>query len=398
VNLVAYAGLGCHIVAALVPGRPMTVQCGCRWYTASEMIEHGVRLFGVGRYFWDALREINPNEIRHDLERPLTVAFFGRPGSGRHTLARALFGTDETERPGRGLSFNEVDTAAVAASGTPDLAFLVINASEPDWSAERREASRIAGSGCPLFLVLTHADRLGDAQQGMPAVRAQFPTHPAELTAVVDPRDAEATRLRLLGRVVGTVPNLRLGLAHRFPIVRPIIAEQLIREISRVNAQVALISALPSLVPILGWVIGGVADILVLTKNQAMLVFKLAAIFGRNLDDRIGILKEILPVIGGAFVWRSAARLAIGLAPAPIAALPKAAIAYVGTYVVGQTARYYYEQGHRPPPEVIASFRTEALRRYNTVNDALKQRLGGDRPALPTGEVSPSADGHAQSA
>jgi uncharacterized protein (DUF697 family) len=180
--------------------------------------------------------------------------------------------------------------------------------------------------------------------------------------------------------------------------VRPIIAEQLIREISRVNAQVALISALPSLVPILGWVIGGVADILVLTKNQAMLVFKLAAIFGRNLDDRIGILKEILPVIGGAFVWRSAARLAIGLAPAPIAALPKAAIAYVGTYVVGQTARYYYEQGHRPPPEVIASFRTEALRRYNTVNDALKQRLGGDRPALPTGEVSPSADGHAQSA
>ena len=69
------------------------------------------------------------------------------------------------------------------------------------------------------------------------------------------------------------------------------------------------------------------ADILVLTKNQAMLVFKLAAIYGRNIDDKIGILKEIMPVIGSAFLWRTAARTAVGLAPAPIAALPKAAIA-----------------------------------------------------------------------
>ena len=30
------------------------------------------------------------------------------------------------------------------------------------------------------------------------------------------------------------------------------------------------------------------ADILMLTKNQAMLVFKLAAIYGRDVDDRIG--------------------------------------------------------------------------------------------------------------
>lgn len=357
------------------------------------MIQRGTRLFGLGRYFWDALREINPNDIRTELERPITMAFFGRPGSGRHTLARALFGTDETDRPGRGLSFNEVDPAAVAASGVPDLAFLVLDASEPDWTAERRVAARIASTGRPLFLVLTHADRLSVPDQGMPALRSQFPSHPPELTAVVDPRDAAETQRRLLNRVLGAAPGIRLGLAHRFPAVRGAVAEQLIREASRVNAQAALISSLPSLVPVLGWVVGGMADILVLTKNQAMLVFKLAAIYDRNLDDKIGVLKEIAPVVGGAFLWRTAARTAVGLAPAPLSALPKAGMAYLGTYVVGQAARYYYERGDRPPPEMLKQFRDDALRRYATVNDALKKRFSGRaKAALPATTTEAATD------
>ena len=82
-------------------------------------------------------------------------------------------------------------------------------------------------------------------------------------------------------------------------------------------------SSLPALIPVLGLVLGGMADILVLTKNQAMLVFKLAAIYGRDIDDQIAILKEIMPVIGSAFLWRTAARTAVGLAPAPIVGPPE---------------------------------------------------------------------------
>jgi uncharacterized protein (DUF697 family) len=121
------------------------------------------------------------------------------------------------------------------------------------------------------------------------------------------------------------------------------------------------------------------ADILILTKNQAMLVFKLAALYGRDLNDRVGILKEISPVVGSAFLWRTAARTAVGLAPAPIAALPKASIAYGGTYLIGQSARYYYERGDRPSPDVVQEFRSEATRLYSSINDALKQRLSGGR-------------------
>ena len=353
------------------------------------MLQRATRYFGLGRYFWDAIREVNPNEIRTELERPITIGFFGRPGSGRRTLARALLDRDQADVAGRGISVNETDSAAVAAAGQLDLAFVVLDATEPDWSAERRLAGQLGARGCPALLVVTHADELRTPQQAATALRNQFPGHPPELTAVVDPRNAEATRAKLGVPVLKTVAPLRLALAHQFPTLRRAAAEELIRESAWVNAQFALMSSLPSLIPVLGFFLGGMADILVLTKNQAMLVFKLAAIYGRNIDDRVAVLKEIMPVIGSAFLWRTAARTAVGLAPAPISALPKAAIAYVGTYLVGQAARYYYEQGDKPPPEVLRSFQADARRRYQQVNELLKQRFAGGRQALPAG---PSPD------
>jgi len=75
--------------------------------------------------------------------------------------------------------------------------------------------------------------------------------------------------------------------------------------------------------------------------------------------------------------------MAVGLAPAPISALPKAAIAYGGTYLVGQAARYYYERGDQPPPEILRSFQADAQRLYRDINDSLKQRLARNGKALP---------------
>src|SRR5438094_639228 len=86
------------------------------------------------------------------------------------------------------------------------------------------------------------------------------PAPPPELLAVADPRDEAATRRQLHSRVVQTASNVRLALGHHYPLLRPAIAEQLIRDTSRVNAQAALLSSLPSLIPVLGMIVGGVAD------------------------------------------------------------------------------------------------------------------------------------------
>jgi uncharacterized protein (DUF697 family) len=363
------------------------------------MIGRGLRLFGTARWFWDAVKEINPADVKADLDAPLDIAVYGRPGSGRTSLVRALFGAEAEGRPQHGVATFDLGAGAVAAGGPLDLAILALDASQPDWSDERRVAHQVEARGVPLLLVLTHADALERPEQGRRAMAAQFPGHPPELQAVVDPRDAAGTRIALVQKLLDVVPSRRLALAHRFPTLRRAVAEDLIREASRVNGQFALVSALPSAIPLLGFFVGGMADTLILTKNQAMLVFKLAGIYGRDIDDRFGVMREILPVIGSAFIWRTLARTAVGALAAPggptaaFAALPKAAVAFMGTYAVGEAARYYYERGKAPPPEAYARFREDAQRLYGEVNAQLKallaSRAGGSPP--PNGAASAPA-------
>jgi hypothetical protein len=61
--------------------------------------------------------------------------------------------------------------------------------------------------------------------------------------------------------------------------------------------------------------------------------------------------------------------------PPLLALLPKTAVAYTGTFVVGQTARYYYRFGHRPPPEIVVELRQEAQR---LAEQTLKRLPGRD--------------------
>jgi uncharacterized protein (DUF697 family) len=112
----------------------------------------------------------------------------------------------------------------------------------------------------------------------------------------------------------------------------------------------------------------------VLTKNQVLLLFKLAGLYGRDLELGRQLLVEIMPVVGGAFVWRSTARALVGLLPGLLGLLPKTIVAYTGTYVVGQTARYYYRFGRKPPPEFLRELRAEATRQARETMARLRRR------------------------
>jgi uncharacterized protein (DUF697 family) len=76
------------------------------------------------------------------------------------------------------------------------------------------------------------------------------------------------------------------------------------------------------------------ADMLVLSKNQALLVYKLALAFGAPADFQAQ-MKEVLPVIGSGFLWRQVARQLVGLIPG-FGIVPKVAVAYAGTYATGK--------------------------------------------------------------
>jgi uncharacterized protein (DUF697 family) len=147
-------------------------------------------------------------------------------------------------------------------------------------------------------------------------------------------------------RVVNDLPGLAVALARRFPLFREAAIEHLIREASRVNGQIAMLSAIPGVVPIAGVFLppAAVADIVLLTKNQILLLLKIAAALGLSYHTR-DRLKEIVPVVAGAMGWRSLAREFVGIVPGGIGVLVKGAIAYAGTYVVGKSAYWFWTTG-----------------------------------------------------
>ena len=127
-------------------------------------------------------------------------------------------------------------------------------------------------------------------------------------------------------------------------VIPPILREaaQLTGEVAVSNAAFALASGVPSLVPFLGIPISA-ADTIILTKSQALMVYRLALACGAPPEFQKRML-EITPVIGGAVVWRQIAGALVGLVPG-YGIVPKTAVAFGGTYVVGLAATRWYETG-----------------------------------------------------
>lgn len=147
-------------------------------------------------------------------------------------------------------------------------------------------------------------------------------------------------------RIVSDLPGLAVALARRFPMFREPAIEHLIKEASRVNGQIAMLSAIPGVIPVASVFLppAAVADIVMLTKNQIMLLLKIAAALGMSYHTR-DRLKEIVPVVAGAMGWRSLAREFVGMVPGGVGLLVKGAVAYAGTYVVGKGAEWFWRTG-----------------------------------------------------
>jgi uncharacterized protein (DUF697 family) len=171
---------------------------------------------------------------------------------------------------------------------------------------------------------------------------------------------AEVDRLRL--EIVMTDPELAPSIGRHFLAFRAPAIHAIIDSVAKVNAKFALVSNMPAIVPILGSFIAAGADLIVLTKNQVMMSYKLAAVNGRDLSDQGGIIRELVPVVGAGFVWRTAAREATSFLPLLAGTVPKVAIAFVGTYTVGRAVDYYYRFGTKPPKEQMKLFRQQAAK------------------------------------
>lgn len=161
-------------------------------------------------------------------------------------------------------------------------------------------------------------------------------------------------------RIVTRLAHRQMAIGRYLPAFRKQAAAALIGQTSRANAQFALLSNIPAVIPIVGNLMAVGADFLVLTKNQLMLIYKLAALHGRDLDNPWQIYGEMLPVVGVGILWRTVARELAALIPFAGGTIPKVMIAYAGTAVAGQSANFYYFQGERPTREQFQQFYVRA--------------------------------------
>jgi len=153
---------------------------------------------------------------------------------------------------------------------------------------------------------------------------------------------------RLIDEVLASKQDLGLALARCFPVFRRPVTDKVIQNISRENALFSLMTAMPNLAPglQLPWSIPEAAsDTAVLTTNQIRMAFLLAA----ASDRPIGYLEqkaEVASLIAGAFGWRALARELASKIPLGGGIIPKAGIAFAGTYVAGLSLERLYRLGY----------------------------------------------------
>jgi uncharacterized protein (DUF697 family) len=302
---------------------------------------------------WKTVSEVDINAIRREAERGVAIVCLGQRAT--------LWSVDSLLRDGPDRYPPQADplTLIPLATGDPDgvmrpadlrganlraadLLIVALDAAAPLSVEELTALQRLAEAPRASQVVLLFgdvADAPGDASGDM---AAWSPYLDRGLTTLVDPEspDAAATVCRI---VLDALPaEARLSAARRLPGLRPLYAARLAGEVSLSNATVALASGVPALMPIVGIPISA-ADTVILTKNQALMVYRLALAFGASPDFRKRML-EITPVVGGAVVWRQVAAALVGLVPG-YGILPKTAVAFGGTYTVGLLATRWYETG-----------------------------------------------------
>jgi hypothetical protein len=143
--------------------------------------------------------------------------------------------------------------------------------------------------------------------------------------------------------------DLGLALARNFHPFRKPVVDRVVASVARENAIFAIASALPNILPSLlelPWAIGEFAsDTAFITMNQVRMAFLVAA----ASDKKVGYAEqkaELTSILAGAFGWRALARELAGFIPLGAGLLPKGAIAYAATYVVGKGLEHFHGVGY----------------------------------------------------
>ncbi len=214
-----------------------------------------------------------------------------------------------------------------------------------------------------------------------PQVGAELP-HPGESGRVVL-RDlsAQSVQRDLVPEILRALsPELRLAVGKQLPVFRPAVIRGLVEEAARANALYAVSTGVAEIVPILNVPLN-VADTLVLSKNQLVMAYKVALAAGRTGRPQ-ELMVEIIGVLGSGLLFRQVARGLVGLIPV-WGIVPKVAVAYAGTQVIGTAAAVWATEGKTVSAAEVKELYAGALARGREVAERLlPARLKRGRAAV----------------
>jgi hypothetical protein len=254
----------------------------------------------VFQHIKDAIRNLDPADIRRHTERPLRFFLYAE----REPDYRAM---EEFLVPG---DLSHAKRAQVLR--------LIYRASE--------SAGPVDGNDLEVYF-----DNSGDLATGSSGL------------FTFDPENPRAMIHQMLARR----PDLAVPLGLHVLPFREEVSRRMVKKIAKENALFALATAIPDIVPFISlpWAMGEFAsDTAFLTANQIRMAFLLAAANDRDVGYREQ-QAEIATIILGAFGWRALARELVGKIPWGGGLIPKAAIAYAGTRVAGMSLERYYRLG-----------------------------------------------------
>ncbi|MDQ4045710.1 MAG: hypothetical protein M3173_09725 [Chloroflexota bacterium] len=279
---------------------------------------------GTVRGFMNVVKEVDFDEVRSRAETAPRVLVVADENGRAERFVSEVFGDD---------AMRYVDTRTDRFEDIDASRWDVIVVVDPTGSGIMSKARSAVGNEAKRKLV--------DSRVSGPGITAE------EITTAQD-------------AIVSADTEFAAALGRRFPELQLAAVKAIVDETAKANAQFALVSNAPAIVPFIGGIVAASADLIVLTKNQVMMVYKIAAVHNRALDDQFKLMRELAPVVGGGFLWRTLAREAASFLPLAAGTVPKVAIAYVGTVVMGRAADYYYRFGKKPTREHLREFTRRA--------------------------------------
>jgi uncharacterized protein (DUF697 family) len=306
---------------------------------------------------FSTLRELDVSAIREESERTPQIAVVGPRQLFKRVVE--LLRTTGSRRYGpaghdplryQPLSSSEPDDELRGA----DLLLALVDGRHPLDADTAAGLAGLARLAAPTVIAICGIAAPGDP--GPP--RPEF-AH-ARIVILPDLDDPQAAGALADALIERLAEDLRLAAVRAVPGLRPTYARELLSSVSFTNASYSFATAIPEQIPILSFPFAA-ADLIVLTKNQALMVYRLALAHGASPDFQAR-MTEIIPVIGGGFIWRQVARTLIGLVPF-WGIVPKVAVAYAGTYTTGMLAWRWFAEG-----EIISGQRLKEL-----ADDSLRQ-------------------------